>query len=105
MIITLNTKLLGGNLSFMQCICLLGYCLFPLNVSALLVRIFFIFIPGIMKLLIVSFTFIWSTRGKIFILLLASVPFISDNITPKKRLLAVYPVMLFFLYLNYFILV
>ncbi len=63
MIITVNTRLLGGRLSFMQCICLLGYCLFPLNVAALLVRVFFKFLPGVFKLFIVCFTFMWSTKG------------------------------------------
>jgi hypothetical protein len=63
MIITLNTKLLGGKMSLMQCICLLGYCLFPLDVAALLVRVFFKFLPGIFKLFIVAFTFMWSTKG------------------------------------------
>jgi protein YIPF6 len=115
MIITLNTKLLGGKMSLMQCICLLGYCLFPLDVAALLVRVFFKFLPGIFKLFIVAFTFMWSTKGTKNIIniliffkivnILASVPFIAENINPKKKLLAVYPVMLFFIYLNYFILV
>jgi hypothetical protein len=40
---------------------------------------------------------LWSTK--------ASVSFIAQNIPEKKKLLAVYPVMLFYLYLNYFILV
>jgi hypothetical protein len=63
MIITLNSKLLGGNLSLLQCICLLGYCLFPLNVAALLVRVFLSFLPAFIKLLIVVVSFLWSTKG------------------------------------------
>ena len=31
--VTLNTILLGGTLSFFQCLCALGYCLLPLNLG------------------------------------------------------------------------
>jgi hypothetical protein len=33
-IVTMNAKLLGGSVSFFQSICVLGYCLFPLVLSA-----------------------------------------------------------------------
>jgi hypothetical protein len=96
-IITFNTKLLGGTLRTWQCICLLGYCIFPLDIAAILVRLVLYWIPAIFKLFIVCLSFLWSTR--------ASVPFIAQNINPKKKMLAVYPVMLFFVFLNYYILV
>jgi len=112
MIITMNSSLLGGKLTLMQCICLLGYCTFPSVVAAFFNRVILEFLPSIGKLIIVFISFVWSTKGKYyfniifyFINIIASVPFISENINPKKRLLAVYPVMLYFLYLNYFILV
>ena len=38
MIVTLNTKLLGGNISFFQSVCVLGYCLLPLSLSLILCR-------------------------------------------------------------------
>ena len=34
-IVTLNAKLLGGNISFLQTTCCLGYCIFPLVIAAL----------------------------------------------------------------------
>lgn len=34
-VITLNGQLLGGKLSFFQSVCLLGYCIFPIFLSAL----------------------------------------------------------------------
>merc|ERR1719373_357449 len=34
-VITINGKLLGGNLNFFQSVCTLGYCLFPMNVASL----------------------------------------------------------------------
>jgi len=33
MVVTLNTKLLGGSISFFQSVCVLGYCLLPLSTS------------------------------------------------------------------------
>jgi hypothetical protein len=33
-VVTMNAKLLGGSVSFFQSICVLGYCLFPLVLSA-----------------------------------------------------------------------
>ena len=38
MIVTLNTKLLRGNISFFQSVCVLGYCLLPLSISLILCR-------------------------------------------------------------------
>lgn len=37
--VTINTILLGGSLSFFQCLCALGYCLLPLNMGKLFVCI------------------------------------------------------------------
>ena len=56
-IITINSSLLGGKLSLLQCICLLGYCSFPCVVSALLIRVILKFLPGIGKLIIVILYF------------------------------------------------
>ncbi len=33
--VTLNAQLLGGSISFFQSVCILGYCVFPLTLSAL----------------------------------------------------------------------
>lgn len=77
-VVTLNCKLLGGKVyvqadwsplrklthpvsSFLQSLCVLGYCLFPLDVAALLatfIRILWIRIP------IALVGFAWSTFGK-----------------------------------------
>ena len=34
--VTLNAQLLGGKISFFQSVCVLGYCIFPLNVASVL---------------------------------------------------------------------
>jgi uncharacterized membrane protein YhdT len=33
--VTVNAQLLGGTISFFQSVCILGYCVFPLTLSAL----------------------------------------------------------------------
>ncbi|KAH9507857.1 Yip1 member 6 [Bulinus truncatus] len=38
-VVTLNIKLLGGNISFFQSICVLGYCVCPLAVALIICRI------------------------------------------------------------------
>ena len=34
-VLTVNVVLLGGNIGFFQSMCLLGYCLFPMDVAAI----------------------------------------------------------------------
>ena len=34
-VVTVNALLLGGNISFFQSVCVLGYCIFPLNIASL----------------------------------------------------------------------
>lgn len=36
-VVTINTKLLGGKISFFQCVCVLGYCIFPIVLAAIAV--------------------------------------------------------------------
>ena len=69
MIITMNSSLLGGKLTLMQCICLLGYCTFPSVVASLFNRVFLKFMPSIGKLIIVFISFVWSTKGKLNIII------------------------------------
>ena len=67
MVITMNSSLLGGKLTLMQCICLLGYCTFPSVVASLFNRVILKFLPSIGKLIIVFISFIWSIKGKFFL--------------------------------------
>lgn len=34
-ILTINVILLGGSIVFFQSLCLMGYCLFPINIAAI----------------------------------------------------------------------
>eukprot|EP00735_Rhodelphis_limneticus_P003409 TRINITY_DN14880_c0_g1::TRINITY_DN14880_c0_g1_i1::g.16177::m.16177 TRINITY_DN14880_c0_g1::TRINITY_DN14880_c0_g1_i1::g.16177 ORF type:complete len:202 (-),score=20.78,sp/Q28CH8/YIPF6_XENTR/46.20/2e-51,Yip1/PF04893.12/2.3e-14 TRINITY_DN14880_c0_g1_i1:371-976(-) len=100
--ITLNARLLGGTLSFWQSVCLLGYCVFPLCAAALLC-LFINFgmcntsaAAWILRIIIVIAACSWAT--------IASIGFLSEVVTPERRVLAVYPVLLFYIALAWMVL-
>jgi len=95
-IVTVNALFLGGKVSFFQSVCLLGYCVFPMCLSAILVVVLS-FLPGVLRILLVLAGFGWSTW--------ASVGFISALVPSDRKALAEYPVFLFYLFLAWFILV
>lgn len=65
-IVTLNAQLLGGTISFFQSVCILGYCVFPLNVACFVCLLFRALFSSTLfiKLIVVAVGFVWSTRGK-----------------------------------------
>ena len=77
-------------MSFFQAVCLIGYCIFPLTLSAVICA----FLPKakkvmfIAKLVIVLVGFLWGT--------LASVGFFAGLLPPKRKALGVYPLFLLF---------
>merc|ERR1712211_221773 len=81
MIVTLNTKLLGGSISFFQSVCVLGYCLLPLVLSLILCRVVLLANQNtalvIVRLIIVLAGFVWST--------FASMQFLGDCNPPPGR--------------------
>mmetsp|Transcript_10517 Transcript_10517/g.19204 ORF Transcript_10517/g.19204 Transcript_10517/m.19204 type:complete len:213 (+) Transcript_10517:29-667(+) len=92
-VVTMNAVLLGGTISFFQSICVLGYCLAPLNIASILCQLFNSkVINGILVLL----AFAWSTK--------ASVGFMSQLLPPEKKMLGVYPVFLFYLTIGWMVL-
>jgi protein YIPF6 len=96
-IVSMNAQLLGGTISFFQSVCILGYCVFPLTVSAMVCLILsFIKKIFIVKLILVAFGFIWSTR--------ASVVFMAQVIKEERRALAVFPVFFFYTFIAWMIL-
>eukprot|EP01041_Mallomonas_annulata_P007319 gene7319-14918_t len=63
-IVTVNAQLLGGSISFFQSVCILGYCVFPLTISAVACLVIgLIYKQFMIKMIIVAVGFIWSTRG------------------------------------------
>jgi hypothetical protein len=92
-LVFLNSHLLGVKTSIFQILCLLGYCLFPLNISA------FIFCftrpPEILKFLFVALTCFWS--------LFSASSFLRNLANPEQRYLVLYPCILLYLYISWFI--
>jgi len=93
MIVTLNTKLLGGHISFFQSVCVLGYCLLPLSVSLLLCQGLILIgtqsmVALILRCIVTLVGFVWAT--------FASMQFLGDCQPPNRKALAVYPMMLFY---------
>lgn len=68
MIVTLNTKLLGGNISFFQSVCVLGYCLTPIAISLIVCRMILVMTQTnflfFLRLLASAGGFAWATYGE-----------------------------------------
>jgi hypothetical protein len=95
--VTLNAQLLGGTISFFQSVSILGYCVFPLTLSAMACLIMsFIYKNIIIKTIITTIGFVWSTR--------ASAVFMIQVIKEERRTLAVYPVFFFYIFIGWMIL-
>ncbi|XP_039061198.1 protein YIPF6 homolog isoform X1 [Hibiscus syriacus] len=91
-ILTLNVLLLGGHIIFFQSLSLLGYCLFPLDVGALICMM-----EGnvILKMIVVCVTLAWSSW--------AAYPFMSTAVNPSRKELALYPVFLMYVSVGFLI--
>nr|CCA22854.1 YIPF6like protein putative [Albugo laibachii Nc14] len=97
-IVTINAQLLGSAISFFQSICVLGYCVFPLNIATLICMLLrAISAHLIIRLMIVAVGFVWSTR--------ASVVFMSKMVPPNRKALTVYPVLLFYMFISWMVLI
>lgn len=84
-VLTVNVVLLGGTIGFFQSLCLLGYCIFPLVVSALVG----LFVSArLVRWILVPVAIAWSSW--------ASVPFIGGAVPANRRALAVYPLLLLY---------
>lgn len=101
LVVTLNTKLLGGNISFFQSVCVLGYCLLPLGLALTLCRIVLMADAAtsasgagstalfIVRCLSALSGFVWAVY--------AAMQFLGDCIQPANRkALAAYPMGLFY---------
>lgn len=99
-VITLNSKLLGGTLSFFQSLCVLGYCIMPLAAALVVCRLVLFLannaVSFAVRLLVVGGAFGWST--------FASTAFLADSQPRDRRALVVYPVFLFYFVIGWIIL-
>ena len=97
-VITINAQLLGGTISFFQSLCVMGYSMFPLVISAFTIGVIKMFVSSWVwiDLVFVAAGFVWSTR--------VSSVFISLYIKQERRFLALYPVFFFYTFLGWLIL-
>jgi protein YIPF6 len=87
-----NVPLQGGRINFFQSLSLLGYCLFPLDVGAL---ICLLKDSVALKIVVVTITLAWSSW--------AAYPFMSAAVNPRRKALALYPVFLMYVSVGCFI--
>jgi len=96
--VTLNAQLLGGKISFFQCVCVLGYCVFPLLLACIAIYFIFEFYNHVaVRLGVAAGGFVWSTA--------ASIGFMAGLVPADRKALAVYPVFLFYLVLSWMVVV
>ncbi|KAK6621222.1 hypothetical protein RUM43_011528 [Polyplax serrata] len=99
MIVTLNSKLLGGHMSFFQSVCVLGYCLLSPAIALILCRA--VLLAGrsmtlfLIRLLIALSAFVWSTAS--------CMVFLGQSQAPGRKILAGYPVCLFYAIISWLI--
>ncbi|RDW58072.1 putative protein YIP4 [Coleophoma cylindrospora] len=86
-VVTMQIKLLGGNISFAQSVCIIGYTLFPLVIASLLSALG---LPTIPRIPIYLVLILWS--------LAAGVSILGGSGVVKNRVgIAVYPLFVFYL--------
>ncbi|XP_011148117.1 protein YIPF6 isoform X1 [Harpegnathos saltator] len=99
MVVTLNSKLLGGNISFFQSVCVLGYCLLPTAIALIICRIILMVqqttLLFIIRFVITVIGFLWATY--------ASMAFLGDSQPVGRKALAVYPIFLFYLVISWLV--
>ncbi|TKA22057.1 hypothetical protein B0A50_08436 [Salinomyces thailandicus] len=88
--VTLQIKLLGGNISFFQSICIIGYTLFPLCIASLLSAIG---IPMIVRIPVYIVLGLWSLAAGVSILG-------GSGVVKGRVVLAVYPLLIFYVGLD-----
>lgn len=84
-VLTANVILLGGDIVFFQSLCLLGYCLFPICIAAIICASFGQHWVRLLALLLGLGWASWAT-----------IPFIGSAVPPGRKALAVYPVVLMY---------
>ncbi|KAJ2613241.1 hypothetical protein H4S08_002325 [Coemansia sp. RSA 1365] len=93
-VVTLNCKLLGGHVSFFQSVCTLGYCISPMAIASLVTLLAH---RIIVTLPVVAVAVGWSIS--------ASIGFLAGAQLANRRLLAVFPICLFYICIGWIIII
>ena len=90
-VVTLNAKFLGAKLSFFQIVCVMGYCVAPMCVGAMIN----VFISNVWwgKLIVSALSWCWATY--------ASLRFFRGCVRPQREALVVYPIALFYFFMTW----
>lgn len=93
-IISINAQLLGGTVSFFQSVCVLAYCLTPLVIAAFISA----FVGNVLvSMIVVPIAVAWC--------IFASLGFLREMVPSDRKLLAVYPVFLFYIVIGWIVLI
>ncbi|RMZ93036.1 hypothetical protein BpHYR1_005276 [Brachionus plicatilis] len=102
-VVTINTKLLSGKISFFQSICVLGYCLLPLVIVAILNDLI-LFITGNASVISFGFRFILIVVSCFWSVFASTAFLAADTINlSDRKALATYPVFLFYFVISWLI--
>lgn len=99
MVVTMNSKLLGGNISFFQSVCVLGYCLLPTTLALIVCRLILLYpqskVLFFIRFLVTVSGFGWATY--------ASTVFLGDSQPVGRKGLAMYPIFLFYFVVSWLV--
>lgn len=100
-VVTFNTRALGGRITFFESVAILGYCIFPLFIMGGIIKLLQVinFAHLLIKLALVIIGIVWGSTCN-FITDLAAKAFIAANVEARRRLVAVYPIFLFYCYIG-----
>ena len=93
LLVYLNAHLLDSKIKLFPVLCLLGYCLFPLNISAFILAVSNFY--EIIRFLIVVLTCVWA--------LFSVEGYFRSVCSPEQKYLMFYPAVLMFVFLSWFI--
>ncbi|GAB1601313.1 protein YIPF6-like [Argonauta hians] len=96
-IVTINSKLLGGNISFFQSVCVLGYCVTPLAIALMICRLILLAHQTTalfaVRFILIFLSFGWST--------FAATGFLGNSQSYNRKALAMYPIFLFYFIISW----
>lgn len=93
LLVYLNATLVDSKIKLFPVICLLGYCLFPLNISAFILSITNFY--EIIRFLLVLFTCVWA--------LVSVEGYFRSVSSPEQKWLVFYPAILMFAFIAWFV--
>lgn len=100
LVISVNNQMLGAVTTHFQTVCYLGYCMFPINIIALLFN--FVSLNFLVEVGVILLSSAWATKCKC--VYVAAFDFLKNKIVEEKKILLCYPLGLFYLFLAWFVL-